>query len=197
MEHVGASSSSPRNKGSSPPPPPGHSRVDEEEAEEERPTLVPDFDPHAFARDTERRQRAAAVASDEASIDQARRLHAEGQHEQALFVLGQLLDLAPLHPEATALATGCREALERECLDALGHERALLVLAVSPDELKDFALDHVSGFLLSLLDGATTVEDVLDICGLPRLLALRHLRSLVDRGIVCPASGMHGPVERR
>jgi hypothetical protein len=51
-----------------------------------------------------------------------------------------------------------------------------------------FALDNVSGFLLSLMDGATNVEAILDISGLPRLLALRHLRSLVERGIVVGAS---------
>ena len=67
-----------------------------------------------------------------------------------------------------------------------------MVVAVSPDELKRFTLDNVSGFLLSVMDGATDVEAILDISGLPRLLALRHLRSLLDRGIVVVASGRRG-----
>ncbi len=58
------------------------------------------------------------------------------------------------------------------------------VVVVSPDELKGFGLDHVSGFLLSLMDGHTNVETLLDLCGLPRLQALRHLSDLMVRGVV-------------
>ena len=82
-----------------------------------------------------------------------------------------------------------RRALERECLASIGSESAVLVLAVSPEELKRFTLDHVSGFLLSTMDGATDIETILDISGLPRLLALRHVRSLLQRGIIVIASG--------
>jgi hypothetical protein len=56
------------------------------------------------------------------------------------------------------------------------------------EELKRFALDHVSGFLLSLMDGATNVEAILDISTLPRPLALRHLRGLLERGVVIVAT---------
>jgi hypothetical protein len=78
--------------------------------------------------------------------------------------------------------------LERECIVALGSERARLVVAISAEELKSFALDHTSGFLLSLLDGATSLEEVLDIAGVPRLVALHHLRQLMERGIIASAS---------
>jgi hypothetical protein len=66
-------------------------------------------------------------------------------------------------------------------------------LTVTIDELKAFALDQVSGFLLSLADGSLTVEAILDASGLPRLLALRHLRGLVDRGLLGAASGHRRP----
>jgi hypothetical protein len=153
------------------------------------PTIVPAFDPDAFARDSEVKLRSAAPEDGEPTIDQARRLSREGEHERALFLLTRLLELAPLHPEANALSTECRGALEKECLSAIGSESSVFVAAVSSDELKEYALDNVSGFLVSLLDGATSVEEVLDICALPRLLALRHLRGLVDRGIVTVGSG--------
>ena len=80
------------------------------------------------------------------------------------------------------------EALERECLSSVGSASAILVLAVTPEELKTFALDSVSGFLLSLMDGVTDVQTLLDICGLPRLVALRRLRGLIEHGIVVVAS---------
>jgi hypothetical protein len=156
---------------------------------DERPTVVPAFDPEAFARDSETRQRAASSVEGEPTIDHARRLHVDGEHEHALFLLARLLELAPLHPEATKLSSDCRQALERECLSAIGSESAILATAVSTEELKGFALDNVSGFLLSVIDGATDVDSILDISGLPRLLALRHLRSLFDRGIIVVASG--------
>lgn len=167
--------------------PPGRAASPEADGDE-RPTLVPAFDPEAFARDSEIKQRAASIEGGEATIDHARRLHLDGQHEQALFLLAALLELAPLHPEATTLSIACREALEGECLSFVGSESAVLVAAVSPEELKRFALDNVSGFLVSLMDGATNVETLLDISSLPRLLALRHLRSLLERGIIAVAS---------
>lgn len=156
--------------------------MDEPFASDEHPTLVPSFDPAAFARDSETKQR--SVVPDASTIDDARRLHDRGEHEEALFLLTDLLRLVPSHPEATLLMADCRAALERDCWNEIGASSAILLAAVSADELKGFALDNVSAFLISLLDGNTDVETVLDLCGLPRLLALRHLRGLVRRGIV-------------
>jgi hypothetical protein len=150
----------------------------------ERPTVVPEFDPEAFARDSEVRQHVIPEIGSQPTIERARQNHREGDHEQALFLLRHLLELAPLHPEASALAADCRAALERECLSAIGSGSAVLVAAVTAEELKRFTLDNVSAFLFSHLDGVVDVETILDISGLPRLLALRHLRSLVERGIV-------------
>ena len=66
----------------------------------------------------------------------------------------------------------------------------MLISAISTEEIKGFSLDHVSGFLLSLLDGETPVEMILDIAGMPRLIVLRHLRDLLECGIVVVASGL-------
>jgi hypothetical protein len=151
---------------------------------DERPTAIPPFDPEAFARDSETRQRTAPNAT--STMDEAGKLHADGQYEDALFVMARLLETSPPHPEASALSVKCRAALERQCIAEIGSERAILIAAATPDELKEFALDNVSGFLVSLLDGTTDVETVLDLSGLPRLLALRHLRDLLRRGIVSP-----------
>jgi hypothetical protein len=155
----------------------------------ERSTPIPEFDLEAFARESEMRQRAAIAAEGEPTLEQARRLHDDGRHEDALFLLARLLDATPLHPEATRLSAECRAALERQCLSAIGSESTVLVSAVSTEEVKRFSLDHVSGYLLSLLDGDTPVEEVLDISGMPRLLVLRHLHGLLERGIVVVASG--------
>jgi hypothetical protein len=180
--------------GSSPKPPSFRSKpterpVNRGDSSGERATVVPAYDPEAFARDSELRQRVVPEAADtEPTIDRARQLHREGQHEPALFLLTRLLELAPLHPEGSTLATECRAALERECLSAIGSASSVLVQAITAEELKTFSLDNVSAFLFTQIDGATDVETILDIAGLPRLLALRHLRGLVERGIVAAAS---------
>jgi len=183
--------------GAAPPPKPTPPEGPALEDEEGRPTVVPEFDPAAFARDSELRQRAAAAVApgSDPTIDEARRLHLGGDNERALVLLTQLLEIAPLHPEATQLAAECRTALERECLAAIGSGSAILVAAVTIDELKSFPLDNASAFLFSLVDGTTDVESILDVAGVPRLLALRHLRSLLERGIIGLASGLrHVPV---
>jgi hypothetical protein len=105
----------------------------------DRSTIVPEFDPEDFARGSEIKQRAAITDGGEPTIDQARRHHVAGEHEKALFLLTRLLDLAPLHPEGRSLASDCRQALERECLAAIGSESAILVVAVSQEELKAFS----------------------------------------------------------
>ena len=150
----------------------------------DRATVVPEFDADAFARDSELRLRVVPEVGSEPTIDRARDLHRAGDHEKALFLLTRLLELAPLHPEGSTLAAECRASLERECLAAIGSESAILRAAVTPQELKRFKVDNVSAFLFSQLDGATDVETLLDISGLPRLLALRHLRGMLERGLV-------------
>jgi len=162
--------------------------------EDKRPTLVPEFDPEAFARESELAALAPppvpavaparATLSEEPTIDEARRLLEDGDPEQALFILGRLLEVLPLHTEAAVLSDECRVALERQYVERIGALSSVLVVAVSPAELTEFGLDHLSGFLLSLIDGHTDVETVVDLSGRPRLLALKHLASLVSRGIL-------------
>jgi hypothetical protein len=156
----------------------------------DRSTVVPEFDVQAFARHSEMRQRLASVNDESATIEQALLLHLDGHNEEALFVLARLLQLVPLHPEATRLSVDCRDALERQCWSEIGSGATVLIPSVSTEELKRYSLDNVSGFLLSLMDGDTDVEAIVDISGLPKLLALRHLRSLLERGIIVVASGL-------
>jgi len=156
-----------------------------DESNDDRPTVLPPFDADAFARDSELRLRSAhPVAMDETTMDEARRLLDDGQAEDALFLLSRLLEAMPLDVEARRLSDECGVALEHECWSVIGSRSTILYVSVSPDELREFALDHVSGFLVSRVDGVTDAETLLDISGLPRLLALRHLRGLVSRGIV-------------
>ena len=86
--------------------------------------------------------------------------------------------------DTTPLEASARDAETRVCLAALGSPQTILASTLPCGELKRFALDNVSAFLLSQIDGATSVEAILDVACMPPLFALRHLRSLVERGMV-------------
>ncbi|MGO8992293.1 MAG: hypothetical protein ACLQVI_03120 [Polyangiaceae bacterium] len=57
-------------------------------------------------------------------------------------------------------------------------------LAVPAREVSLLPLDHREGFLLSLVDGVTSIETILDVCAMPADEALEILNSLVDRGVL-------------
>jgi hypothetical protein len=44
-------------------------------------------------------------------------------------------------------------------------------------------IDHRAGFLLSLVDGKSSLEEIVESCGMPRLDALRILQELVGRAV--------------
>jgi hypothetical protein len=58
------------------------------------------------------------------------------------------------------------------------------LVVVAPEELLALPLDARFGFLLSLIDGASTVEDVLDVIGLERGEAIEMIADLVQRGVI-------------
>jgi hypothetical protein len=57
-------------------------------------------------------------------------------------------------------------------------------VTLSREELHAADLDHREYFLVTRMDGATTVEDLLDICGMPSEEALALIEGLVQRGII-------------
>jgi hypothetical protein len=58
------------------------------------------------------------------------------------------------------------------------------VVLVQPDRLRATKLDGRAGFLVSLIDGATTVESLLDVSGMSHVETLALLEDLRRRGIV-------------
>jgi len=57
-------------------------------------------------------------------------------------------------------------------------------LAVSQGELTLLPLDHREGFIVSRVDGRSTIDTILDVCAMPADEALEILESLVERGII-------------
>jgi hypothetical protein len=98
----------------------------------------------------------------------------------AELVLGR----EPDNPQAKRCAENCRRRLLSLYQSKIGDLSAVPVPALDDTQLRWLGLDHRAGFLLSRVDGHSTVEEVLDICGMPRLEALKTLVDLLDRGAI-------------
>jgi hypothetical protein len=58
------------------------------------------------------------------------------------------------------------------------------VCTMDPATLKRLPLDHRAGFLLSLMDGRTELETLLELACMPREEVLRVVRDLYESGVV-------------
>jgi hypothetical protein len=67
---------------------------------------------------------------------------------------------------------------------SLGGLGATLSVVASSATIRTLALDHRAGYLLSLIDGVSTIEDILDVAHLPRVDVLRLLIELHERGLI-------------
>jgi hypothetical protein len=98
----------------------------------------------------------------------------------AELVLGR----EPENAQARRCAENCRRRLLSLYSSKIGDLSAVPVPALDDTQLRWLGLDHRAGFLLSRVDGMSSVEEVLDICGMPRLEALKTLVDLLDRGAI-------------
>jgi hypothetical protein len=76
----------------------------------------------------------------------------------------------------------CHEELEKVYAERLGSLAQVPSIAVAMKEIPGLALDHRSGFILSLVDGVSTLDMILDMSGMSRLDTLRVLHELIQHG---------------
>jgi hypothetical protein len=103
-----------------------------------------------------------------------------GALRHAELILGRI----PEHEQALRCAANCRQRLVQLYSSKIGRLDRVVVQALGDSQLRWLGLDHRSGFLLSRVDGISTLEELLDICGMPRLEALKTLADLLDRGAI-------------
>ncbi len=115
--------------------------------------------------------------------------YAIGDFTGALVLAESLLETDPSHPEARRYAESCREVLMQMYAARLGSLAQIVHVAVSADQIRWLSLDHRSGLLLSLVDGASTLEELLDICGMTRLEALRLMYQLLEQRVIALSPG--------
>ena len=110
--------------------------------------------------------------------------YATGDFSGALVVAQGILENHPTHDEALRCQERCTEVLSQMYLARLGSLTQVVQVALSGDQIRWLSLDHRAGFLLSLVDGISSIEELLDISSMPRLEALRILYGLLDQRVI-------------
>jgi hypothetical protein len=107
-----------------------------------------------------------------------------GDYSGALVMAESMLEENPSHVEAREYADSCRAILQQMYTARIGPLDRVPVVEIARDQLRWLSIDHRTGFILSLVDGVSSLEMILDVCGMPPLDALRMLFELVQQRII-------------
>jgi hypothetical protein len=110
--------------------------------------------------------------------------YAMGDFTGALVIAESVLEVEPSDAEAQRYAESCRKVLTQMYAARLGALDRVVSVAVPADQIRWLSLDHRAGFLLSLVDGISTLEEILDISGMSRLEALRIMYALLEQRVI-------------
>ena len=113
-----------------------------------------------------------------------RELYDAGDFRSALVMAEALLEADPEHVEARACAASCREMLSKKYLGRLGGLARIPRVAMVPEEIRWLSLDHKAGFLLSCIDGTSSIEEVLDVACMHEFEAIRILHDFRELGVI-------------
>jgi hypothetical protein len=133
--------------------------------------------------------RAAAPDGGEAEasgnlVDDARVLIAAGGHGDALELLETRISQDAADLEAQALTDLVRSHLFHVHRERVSDGSAVPGVRLGPDEILKFNLPANAGFVLSMIDGVTSVDDLVTLSGMDPFEALHLLVKLMDVGIV-------------
>jgi hypothetical protein len=119
----------------------------------------------------------------ESLLRDARELVRQGELESALDHLTLVAQLDPGRDEVQGYIDMVRSRLLRLYRDRVGPLACVPRVVAEPEAIKRYNLSADAGFLLSLLDGSTSVEQLLSLSGMDAFQALRILCRLLDAGI--------------
>ncbi len=86
--------------------------------------------------------------------------------------------------EAREYAESCRSVLQQMYTARIGPLERVPVVMVPRDQLRWLSIDHRAGFVLSHVDGISSLEMILDVSGMPVLDTLRILCELNQQRII-------------
>ncbi|PIE05878.1 MAG: hypothetical protein CSA75_02440 [Sorangium cellulosum] len=123
-------------------------------------------------------------ASEEGPLVDLRARYAVGDFTGAYEIAESILVGDPENTEALRFQESCRDVLIQMYTARLGSLTQVPRIAIPASELQWLSLNHRAGFLLSCVDGRYTVEEILDVSGMPALDALRMLYALLQQQII-------------
>jgi hypothetical protein len=110
--------------------------------------------------------------------------YALGDFTGALRAAQLLLGREPDHRGARRYADNSVERLAQIYGSRLGSLDRVPRVIVPEQEVRWLGIDYKAGFLLSRVDGHHTLEEIIDVSGMPRLEALRMLAELLEAGAI-------------
>lgn len=119
-----------------------------------------------------------------ARLEQVRARFEVGDFGGALVLAEGMLEEEPKHLAAKCYADCTRAMLRQMYLSRIGDKTGVLKLLMDAEEIRGLQLDHRAGFLLSCVDGLSTIDEILDVSGMPPLDALRILYELLQEGVI-------------
>jgi hypothetical protein len=130
------------------------------------------------------KKRPPSVRGDSTNAGDMQDRYAVGDFTGALVIAESLLEQNPENEDAKRYAQSCREVLTQMYAARIGPMEQLATVAVPPEQITWLSLDHRAGFLLSLIDGTLSIEEILDVSGMSRLDALRIMYTLVQQNVI-------------
>jgi hypothetical protein len=109
-------------------------------------------------------------------------LMADKDYRSALVIAEEILADDPNDLDAKEAMLRCQSELESVYERRMGSLQKVPSVAVTMKEIPSLALDNRSAFILSLVDGVSTLDMILDMSGMQRLEALRVLHELIQHG---------------
>lgn len=110
--------------------------------------------------------------------------YAVGDFTGAHEIAEEVLKKDPSNAEALRFRESCKDILAQMYTARIGAPTQVPRIVVANQDLQWLTLDHRAGFLLSCIDGSMTVEEILDVSGMPSLDALRILYTLLQQQVI-------------
>lgn len=128
-----------------------------------------------------------APDSVDAKLEVLRLRFEKGDFTGVLMRAEGLLETHPDCAPAKRLVEACQARLKDTYKSRLGSGSEVLRVMMRPDEIQGLSLDHRAGFLMSLCDGVSTLDEIVDMSGMSELDVLRLLFEMREQGVVAIA----------
>ena len=144
------------------------------------PAVDPEVQDHAAAE--------LAESGDDAALDdlvkEGQRLVGKQELEAGLDLLEAVARRDPMRLEVHGHIEEVRGRLLKRYRDRMGDLGGVPRLSLGLSDVMKFNLPAHAGFMLSLIDGDTSIGDIVSLSGMDSFGALRVLNGLIDAGIV-------------